>query len=382
MADLLGYLHPQVPSFLDDLRSLVAIDSGSGYAPGVTAMGDWCAARLEALGCLVEKIPCQVADAPIGNAIVARRRGEQPGRTVLLLAHLDTVFGVGEAAARPMVVSEGRAMGPGVSDDKAGVLTAIYGLQALLELGDLPGEVIVVLMPDEEVGSPGGRPVLQDVARRADVVLALECARENGDLVSARSGVGDAVIALYGRAAHAGIEPERGVNALIAAANLTLRLQALNRPEASVTVNVGVVEGGSRPNVVPDQARLEVDVRATTIAAFDEARAAVAAAVEAVSVDGITSELTWREVTPPMEQSPDWLIEAAVRAGREVGVEVRHAATGGVGDANITAAMGIPTLDGLGPIGGADHSPQEWLATYSIAPRVALMATLLRSLLG
>lgn len=382
MADLLGHLHGQVPSFLADLRALVAIDSGSGYAPGVTAMGDWCAARLKALGCEVEKVPCQVAGEPIGNAVVARRRGALPGRTVLLLAHLDTVFGVGEAARRPMVVREGRAMGPGASDDKAGVLTAVYALRALLETGELPGEVIVVLMPDEEVGSPGGRPLLERVARQADVVLALECARENGDLVSARSGVGDAVITLHGRAAHAGIEPERGVHALLAAANLTLRLQELNRPEAAVTVNVGVVEGGSRPNVVPDQARLEVDVRATTIAAFDQARADVAAAVAAVSQDGITSGITWREVTPPMEPSPDWLIEAAERAGREVGVEVRHAATGGVGDANITAAMGIPTLDGLGPIGGADHSPQEWLATSSIAPRVALTATLLRSLLG
>jgi glutamate carboxypeptidase len=280
-----------------------------------------------------------------------------------------------------MSLVDGRAMGPGASDDKAGILAAIYAVEALQAVqAPLPGEVVVVLMPDEEIGSPSGRPLLEDVAAGCDEVLALECARENGDLVSSRSGVGDAVVTLHGRAAHAGIEPERGVHALLAAAELTLALQRLNRPEASVTVNVGVIQGGTRPNVVPDRARLEVDVRATTAAAFEAARRAVEQAVGSVSNSGVTSSVVWREVTPPMETTPRWLLELAQQAGAMVGVEVAHAATGGVGDANLTAGLGVPTLDGLGPVGGNDHSPAEYLEVASIAPRVALTATLLSML--
>jgi glutamate carboxypeptidase len=131
---------------------------------------------------------------------------------------------------------------------------------------------------------------------------------------------------------------------------------------------------------VPDRARLEVDVRATTAAAFEAARRAVEEAVASVSHNGVTSSVAWREVTPPMETTPQWLLDLAAGAGSVVGVEVAHAATGGVGDANFTAGMGIPTLDGLGPIGGNDHSPAEYLEVASIAPRVAMLATLVSML--
>jgi glutamate carboxypeptidase len=317
----------------------------------------------------------------MGDAVVARLGTATGGPRVLLLAHLDTVFPAGEAARRPFALVDDRAMGPGASDDKAGILTALYAVSALQAVGaPLPAEVVVVLMPDEEIGSPGGRPLLERVAAGCDVVLALECARENGDLVSARSGVGDAVVTLHGRAAHAGIEPERGVHALLAAAELTVALQQLNRPVDGVTVNVGVLQGGTRPNVVPARANLEVDVRATTVQAFHATRRAVEQAVAAVGRNGVTSEVVWREVTPPMETTPPWLLDLAGRAGSAVGVEVAHTATGGVGDANLTAALGIPTLDGLGPIGGNDHSPAEFLDIASIAPRVALAGTLLSML--
>jgi glutamate carboxypeptidase len=378
---LLDHLAGQVEAFLRDLAEIVAVDSGSGNAAGVTAVGDWCAGRLADLGFEVERVPCRAQRQHMGDAVVARLRTRSTGPRVLLLAHLDTVFPVGEAARRPLSIVDGRAMGPGASDDKAGILTAIHAVAALQAVrAPLPSEIVVLLMPDEEIGSPGGRPLLEDVATGCDVVLALECARENGDLVSARSGVGDAVVTLHGRAAHAGIEPERGVHALLAAAELTLALQRLNRPEASVTVNVGVIQGGTRPNVVPDRARLEVDVRATTVAAFEAARRAVEEAVASVSNNGVTSSVAWREVTPPMETTPQWLLELAAGAGAAVGVEVAHAATGGVGDANVTAGMGIPTLDGLGPIGGNDHSPAEYLEVASIAPRVAMLATLVSML--
>lgn len=381
MQALQDHLALQVEGFLRDLATLVGIDSGSGNAAGVTAVGDWCAQRLSELGFEVERVPCRAQRQHMGDAVVARLRSRTAGPRVLLLAHLDTVFPAGEAARRPMSLVDGRAMGPGASDDKAGILAAIYAVEALQAVqAPLPGEVVVVLMPDEEIGSPSGRPLLEDVAAGCDVVLALECARENGDLVSSRSGVGDAVVTLHGRAAHAGIEPERGVHALLAAAELTLALQRLNRPEASVTVNVGVIQGGTRPNVVPDRARLEVDVRATTAAAFEAARRAVEQAVGSVSNSGVTSSVVWREVTPPMETTPRWLLELAQQAGAMVGVEVAHAATGGVGDANLTAGLGVPTLDGLGPVGGNDHSPAEYLEVASIAPRVALTATLLSML--
>ncbi|MGN6218446.1 MAG: M20/M25/M40 family metallo-hydrolase [Microbacterium sp.] len=367
-----------LPQFRDDLRRLVEIDSGSGSADGVDAVGDWCAERLSLLGFDVERIPTPVvAGSGYGGVVVGRKRG-RGSRRVLLFAHLDTVFADGTAQARPYREQGGRALGPGVSDDKGGVLAALYAARLLDESGFTDvAELVIALTPDEEVGSPASGPILAAIASGMDAALCLECARENGDLVTARKGVADVRIRIEGRAAHAGVEPHRGRNAAVEAAHLLLDLQGLNGAREGLTVNIGVVSAGERANVVPARAELFGEVRAATLADLDWALASIEERAARPAVDGVSSHVDRMAVCPPLEpEVTAWLFAAAAAVGRQLGVTVAGAATGGVSDANFVAATGVPVLDGLGPIGGDDHSETEWLDLESVPSRLALLAGL------
>lgn len=367
-----------LPQFRDDLRRLVEIDSGSGSADGVDAVGDWCAERLSLLGFDVERIPTPVVGGSrYGGVVVGRKRG-RGSRRVLLFAHLDTVFADGTAQARPYREQGGRAFGPGVSDDKGGVLAALYAARLLDESGFTDfAELVIALTPDEEVGSPASGPILAAIASGMDAALCLECARENGDLVTARKGVADVRIRVEGRAAHAGVEPHRGRNAAVEAAHLLLDLQGLNGARDGLTVNIGVVSAGERANVVPARAELFGEVRAATLADLDWALASIEERAARPAVDGVSSQVDRMAVCPPLEpEATAWLFAAAAAVGRQLGVTVAGAATGGVSDANFVAATGVPVLDGVGPIGGDDHSETEWLDLQSVPTRLALLAGL------
>jgi glutamate carboxypeptidase len=214
------------------------------------------------------------------------------------------------------------------------------------------------------------------------VCFVLEGARENGDIVSARKGVADFRITATGRAAHAGVEPERGRSAIIQIAHTVLALHALNGRWPGVTVNAGVISGGTRPNVVPERCELRVDVRSTTAAETTEVLAEVERIARTVEVPDVTIDVHAEEGFPPMEKTPATarLVEQAKAIAAELGFEVRDAATGGASDANPVAGMGVPTLDGLGPVGGADHAPGEWIDLESVVPRTALLASLIAGL--
>jgi glutamate carboxypeptidase len=223
---------------------------------------------------------------------------------------------------------------------------------------------------------------VQRIAQDADTALCLECARANGDIVVARKGCVDLVVEIEGRAAHAGIEPEKGINAALDAAQTTVALQALNGRWPGVTVNVGVLRAGTRPNVVAPDARLEVDVRATTLATFDDAVAEVERVAGTPYVDGIRKQVRRVSLHPPMERTPagDALAATALGLAARLGIATAPCTTGGAADANTTSAMGVPTLDGLGPVGGDDHAPTEWLDLASVVPRVTLLAALVLEL--
>ena len=368
------------PRFLTGLQALVDLDCGSPDKAGVDAAGRLVQALLEEGGWSVQRL----ADDRWGDTLVATVTGGLVGgRHVLLMAHLDTVFDVGTAAARPFQIVGDRAYGPGVTDCKAGVLAGLTAVEALREVAwDSVGRLTFVLTPDEEVGSPSSRGHLQAAARDADVALCLECARANGDLVAARKGVVDLLVEIRGRAAHAGIEPEKGINAALDAALTTVALQELNGHWPGVTVNVGVLQAGSRPNVVCPEARLEVDVRAVSLESFERAVAEVERVAAVVRVPGIAKSVIRTSSHPPMELTDASAAVVAVALGvaAELGIVTAACATGGAADANTTSAMGIPTLDGLGPIGGDDHSPTEWLDLPSIIPRVTLLAGLIARL--
>ncbi len=365
--------------FLADLGELVAIDSGTDDPAGVNAVLDVLEGWMRRDGWELERCPCGplAGGTRLGDLLVGRLQGRGRGR-VLLVGHADTVFERGTAAARPLRVEGGRVLGPGVCDMKGGLVLGLLAARAAVELGG-PTAITFLVTPDEEIGSPASRERIRAEAREHDVALVLEAAREDGSVVSARKGVTTGRIGLRGRAAHAGVEPERGRSALLAAARLLLALQGLNDPAQGTTVNVGVLRGGSRPNVVPERAELEVDIRAVTLAAQERVEEALRELVARPWVDGVEAELHLVREHAPMERTPatERLVALARGIAAELGFHLRDASTGGCSDANTIAALGVPTLDGLGPVGGDDHSDREWIELPTVPQRVALLAGLI-----
>ena len=366
------------PAFLADLERLVNLDCGSYTRDGVNEVATWVTAFLERLG--GEVVRHADPDGILGDTVEAVFRGAPGGPRALLIGHLDTVFPVGTVAERRFRVDDGIARGPGVTDMKSGLLTLLYGLEAALAAGPLPFEHLTVIAnPDEEIGSPASTPHIERVARASDVAFSLECARANGDIVSSRKGTGDYVVTVRGRAAHAGVEPEKGRSAILAAAHLAIGLHGLTGRWPGVTCNVGVIESGTRPNVVAERAVLQVDLRAVDRASMEAADAAIRALAAAPAVPDVSIEVELRHRHWPMEklERSRRLVALAQGLAADLGFDVRDAATGGASDANTTAGLGVASLDGLGPIGGLDHSPEEWLDVSSIVPRTTLFAALL-----
>jgi glutamate carboxypeptidase len=371
-------LRADEPAYLADLERLVNIDCGSYTPAGVDEVGRFVAGFLADLGATVEVRPDPAGR--LGATVIGTLRGSaSPGARLLLIGHMDTVFDPGTAAERPFAVADGIATGPGVTDMKSGLLAGLYAIRALVRRGPLPFERLTfVANPDEEIGSPTSTPHIIELAGTADACLVLECARANGDIVSSRKGILDARIHVRGRAAHAGVEPEKGRSAILAAADLVGRLHALNGRWDGVTVNVGVIAGGTRPNVVPERCTLEVDVRAIRREDLETAEAAISDLLGELAVPDTSAELEPMAHWWPMEklERSGRLVEHAVALAERLGFSVRDVATGGASDANTTAGLGVPSLDGLGPIGGNDHSPAEYLEVASIVPRTALVAGL------
>lgn len=378
---LLESAEKRVPGFLSELAALVAIDSGTDSPRGVNLVVDRMERAFDDSAWKVERLPMAAGGRTFGDALVARVQGSGNGK-VLVIGHTDTVFPDGTAADRPLRIDGDRAYGPGVCDMKAGLLTGFHAVEILRELGDPFEQVTFICNPEEERGSPASSALIAREALASDAVLVLESARESGAVVTARKGVTTAEISIEGRAAHAGVEPERGRSALLQAAYTVRELHSLNGRFPGATVNVGVLEGGTRPNVVAGSARLEVDVRATT----ESALAAIEAEVERIGGSSALPDVKCtiildREIRP-MERSEGTahLYELARGIAGELGIDLAEAATGGGSDANRTGALGVPTLDGLGPIGGDDHSEREWMDVRSIAPRTALLAGLIASI--
>ena len=380
LAKLEGSIRDAEPAFLADLERLVNIDCGSYTPEGVDEVGRFVAGFLSDIGANVEARPDPAGK--FGSTIVGRFEGQPGGRRIVLVGHMDTVFDPGTAAERPFRIEDERGLGPGISDMKGGLLTGLYGVRALRELtgGGLPFERLTfVANPDEEVGSPTSVAHIQEAAQDADVALMLECARANGNIVSSRKGILHARISINGRAAHAGVEPEKGRSAILAAADLVQRLHLLNGRWQGVTVNVGVISGGTRPNVVAERCDLEVDVRAVGRDELEEVEGEIQAMIRSLSVEDTTAEMTELHRWAPMEKlaRSGRLAATTIALGDRLGITFEDQATGGAGDANTTAGMGVPTIDGLGPIGGNDHGPAEYLEVASIVPRTTLFAALL-----
>jgi glutamate carboxypeptidase len=377
-AHLRGLAERRYDGYLEALQDMVNVDCGSYTVDGVNAIADRCAERFEAGGWKLERtahIPGE-GEPQLGDLLVGRVEGAGGSRT-LLIGHMDTVFDPGTASERPFRIDGDTAYGPGVSDMKGGLLLGFFAVEALQEAGFADfGSITYICNPDEEIGSPFSRTTIQERARDADAVLVLEGGRENGDFVSSRKGVTDYRVRILGRAAHAGVEHERGRSALLEAAHKTIALQELNGRWPGVTVNVGVARGGTRTNVVPERAELEVDLRAPTEEHLAAAEAEIRSICARAAVQDVRVELHENGWHRPMEKREGTarLARLAIEVAGDLGFPLRDAATGGASDANTTSAAGIPTIDGLGPVGGNDHAPGEWIDVTSIVPRMALLA--------
>lgn len=371
---LVDWLAPRQERFIAELAELCAIECPTSHKPGVDEAGAWVRRWAIARGWELTIYP----DAWAGDGIVATLRGTGRLRA-MLVAHLDTVYPVGVAAERPLRREGDRLIGPGSADNKSGLLAGLYAAEALAALAsDSFGVLSVVCGGDEETDSRASGAMLRSLAPAYDLALVLEAARENGDIVSARKGNGLFTLVVHGRAAHAGVEPEKGANAVLALAHKIVELQALNGRWPGVTVNVGVISGGSVPNAVPDQAEARVDVRVVRPEEMAPVEAAIRAIAAAEHVVGTRAEVRDGWGFPPMARTPaiQQLVELARGCARELGFSVNDTATGGVSYANLLAGAGLPVLDGLGPVGGLDHSPREYIDATSIVPRTALLALL------
>jgi glutamate carboxypeptidase len=308
-------------------------------------------------------------------------RGNRAMGQILVLGHLDTVYGLGTLARMPFRLSRGRAYGPGAFDMKGGLVIALSAADALTGTGRAPQKRVVFLWTsDEEIGSGTSRAAIEREARRSDAVLVLEPALGlDGRVKTGRKGVGEIEIVATGRAAHAGLNPENGVNAIEEIARQIARFSRWNQPSRGITVNAGVIEGGTRTNVIPDRARVVVDARA--------ARAGDMQALEQKFralrpiLRGAKLQVRGGFNRPPMERKSSAALYDKARAlAKEMGVTLGEAYVGGGSDGNFTAALGVPTLDGLGAVGEEAHSPGENIVVRALPERAALVAGLLATI--
>ncbi len=373
--DILNYLTAHRQEMIDFVAALARLESPTSRPETQAPVQDLLRESLEQLGFVVEIIPGKQS----GGMLLARPSTLAPDQPQqLLLGHSDTVWPVGTLAEMPVEVAGNVMRGPGVLDMKSGLTQMIFALRALAELG---GETavapIIFINSDEETGSDDSRAHIERLAQAVARVYVLEPALgSEGKIKTARKGVGEFAITVRGKAAHAGLEPEKGISATLELAHLILKLSQLNQPEEGVTVNVGVVEGGTRSNVVAAECRALVDVRAPTVAAAE----ALAAAVNNLhpTLPGASLVIAGGFNRSPMERTPrnQALWRLAQELGREIGLELVQGAAGGGSDGNLTSPYAA-TLDGLGPVGGGAHATHEHILLDSFVQRTALLALLL-----
>ena len=365
---------------LETTETLVGLESPTTDKAAVDRCGSVLAARLEAMGGRVTRLPRPDrgdhlrAEFP-STSLGAGGRGASQ---ILLLGHFDTVWPVGQLDRMPLTRSGGRLHGPGVFDMKAGIAIAMLATRALLETGaPLAHRIVMLWTTDEEIGSESSRAAIEDEARRSSAVLVLEPSLPGGAVKTSRKGCGSYQVAVRGVAAHAGIEPQKGASAVQELAHQILRVNALQDLARGISVNVVQVSGGLRSNVIPDEARATVDVRVPTAAAAAEIDAAFRALRP---VDARTRvEAAGGIDRPPLERTDRVvrLYKEAQDIARELGQELAEGGTGGGSDGNFTAALGVPTLDGLGAIGDGAHALHEHVDIETLPDRAALVAGLI-----
>lgn len=375
MARTLAFCESRLDWLVETTAALAGLESPTTDKAPADRCGRELVRRLRALGGTVDVVPSRTT----GDHLRAAFGDAAGGGQVLLLGHFDTVWPVGQTERMPVRRDGNRLYGPGVFDMKAGIAVGMLAVAALAEPGcRLRRRVAMLWTADEERGSGSSRALVEDEARRSDAVLVLEPALPGGGVKTARKGAGEFELAVQGVAAHAGLEPEKGANAISELAAQIAALDALNDPDRGITVNVGVVEGGSRPNVVAERARAVVDVRVATAVDARDVEAAIGALRP--RLPGTSLTLRGGFSRPPLERTDAVarLYEMARGVARDIGGDLGEGAVGGGSDGNLTAAIGAPTLDGLGAEGDGAHALHEHVEVDRLPRRAALVAGLIR----
>jgi glutamate carboxypeptidase len=381
----LAYFTERRDAIVSTIRELVEIESPSDNKAAVDRMAEAVAQKFSQLG---GKATVNVRVHPakeVGNHLQVDFPGNSAAKPVLLLGHYDTVYPLGTLAAMPCRAEDNKLTGPGVLDMKSGIALMLHALAALQawhkedwHKADLPRPVTVLLVSDEEVGSDSSRPITESLAKNAAAVLVLEPAHGyQGAVKTARKGVGGYIVKVIGKAAHAGLDFQKGANAILELARQIERISSFTDLKKGLTVNVGVVSGGSRTNVVPAEAAAQVDVRIARIkdaAGIDKQMRSLRPFNRKCKIE-ITGEIN----RPPMERTAGVaaLYAQAAAIARELGWKLGEAAVGGGSDGNFTAGLGIPTLDGLGAVGDGAHAPHEHILISELPRRAALLAGLI-----
>jgi glutamate carboxypeptidase len=372
---ILAYLRDHLPEMTALLLQLVQMESSSHDKRSLDRLAGFLAEQLLGLEVAADILP----QTKTGDHLRARWGNGAGG--VLLLCHMDTVWEPGTLARRPIRIEDGLFYGPGAFDMKGGIANALWAIRALRDLDLLPDRRVTLLITsDEEIGSRSSRSVIESEAMGHDVVFVLEPAQPpHASLKTSRKGVGLYEVTVTGRSAHAGADHDKGINAIEEMAHQILEIQQFTEYSCGTTVNVGVVRGGTRSNVVPAQATARVDVRITDAAEGTRLDA---------KMQGLTARLPGASVhvsgginRPPMVRSAASarLFEQARALGNELGLQITEAGSGGGSDGNFTAALGVPTLDGLGVVGDGGHAEHEHVVLSSMPERAALVAALIRA---
>jgi len=382
----LSYFEQRIETIVSTIRELVEFESPSDNKAAVDRLAEAVAEKFSAIGgqCAIHRAK------DLGNHLQVDFAGKARAKPVLLLGHYDTVYPLGTLAKMPCRVAGGKMSGPGVLDMKSGIALMLHAIAALQDWnrsgghagnrGKLPRPVTVFLVSDEEVGSDSSRAITEALAKKSAAVLVLEPSfGPRGAVKTARKGVGGYEIKVTGRAAHSGLDFEKGVNAIVELARQIERVTQFTDLKRGLTVNVGMVSGGSRVNVVPAEAVAQTDVRI--------ARLKDAAGIDK-KIRGLKPfdrrcklEITGGINRPPMERTPAVaaLYDKAAAIARDPGFELGEAAVGGGSDGNFTASLGIPTLDGLGGVGDGAHAPHEHIVISELPRRAALLAGMIES---
>ena len=377
MSNLITHFTERQHELLGVIELLVTQETPSHNKPRLDAFAALLDGRFSQAGATVEVLP----NATRGNHVRARfAHGNTTEKPALVLCHYDTVWPVGSLATHPFRIEDGKAYGPGIFDMQTSLALVEYGLRAVRDLDlPLPRPVTVLITSDEEIGSGTSRALIEEEALRSAYVLVMESPLPGGVIKTARKGTGTFTVETIGRAAHAGVDPYKGINAIEEMAHQILAIHALADREAGTTLSVGTIEGGTATNVVPARAVAQVDTRVWTQAEAERLVQAMSALQPVLP--GAEVKVSGGLNRPPLERSATAALFARVQEiGRQLGLELAEGSTGGGSDGNFTGALGIPTLDGLGVPGDGAHADHEHILVDEIAGRAALLVAMLQDL--